>query len=348
MNPDNSSNNSGFEEKKNSEDNNDIAVSDSDLVVKKKNVFKLEQKLGTGAFGKVYLGEYNNSIYAIKTIIKKNNTKGLNRIKMGSILQRDIKHSNIVSIEKITQDTDKILIVMEYCQNGSLFDFFKKKQPIWLDIKEKISQICKAVEYLHDNCIIHRDIKLANILLDDKYNIKLADFDFSKKLNSKDELIKGVCGTDSYIAPEIISNDTYGLKADVWSLGVVIFFMLFNYLPFNWQNNIKDDNKDGNKEEYKCDSKNEKIQKMHQNIKNGNYTLPEDVDEIKKGLMKSIFITNQFERTNVKDLLNNPFFNESYTLNKEKKRSRSVIKNEDKDKHFKYCVDSMIYNVLIS
>lgn len=89
---------------------------------------------------------------------------------------------------------------------------------------------------MHSKSIIHRDIKLDNILLDGKGNVKIADFGVSKVVN-KGEVMRDQCGTPAYIAPEIIKdNGYYGFKADIWSAGVVLYAMLFGTVPFKANN----------------------------------------------------------------------------------------------------------------
>ena len=97
-------------------------------------------------------------------------------------------------------------------------------------------QIIDAIAYLHNNCIIHRDLKLANIMLDDNLNIKIGDFGLSAKINEANERKKTMCGTPNYLAPEIVERDLrkqgYSYEVDIWAFGVIAYNLLFGSSPF--------------------------------------------------------------------------------------------------------------------
>lgn len=128
---------------------------------------------------------------------------------------------------------------MEYCRNGELFQFIELQGAIEESkIRVLFYQIVQAVNYIHKNHIVHRDIKPENILLDDNYNLKLADFGFCHYYSpesTKHQFLKTPCGSLFYSPPEILASIPYdGIKSDMWSLGIVLFAMVNGTLP--WSN----------------------------------------------------------------------------------------------------------------
>jgi len=93
-------------------------------------------------------------------------------------------------------------------------------------------QLINAYKSLYENNIVHRDIKTDNIFFKDD-RLKLADFGFSKRLKYPDDLMQTSLGSPLYMAPEVLNNDVYGSKADLWSCGVILYQMLFNSLPYS-------------------------------------------------------------------------------------------------------------------
>ena len=152
-----------------------------------------------------------------------------------------MKNLNHFSIVKIldTIETDKyILLIMENITGGDLLSYIKKRNKLPEKIAKFIfKQLLVSLKYLHTNSIVHRDIKLDNILLDLNNNIKLCDFGVSKYIPDNKELLYEQCGTPAYIAPEVISGNGYqGFPIDMWSSGIVLYSLLSGDIPFKAKN----------------------------------------------------------------------------------------------------------------
>jgi serine/threonine protein kinase len=156
------------------------------------------------------------------------------------ILLRLNRHPNVVKLFETFETGRHILLVMELCAGGDLLNYVRKRKKLDEDIaKYLFKQIIEGLGYLHSKSILHRDIKLDNILLDGKGQVKIADFGVSK-LVKPNEIMREQCGTPAYIAPEIIKDQGYtGFKADLWSAGVVLYAMLYGTVPFK-ANNMPD------------------------------------------------------------------------------------------------------------
>ncbi len=193
--------------------------------------------IGQGSFSIVYKGsdEKNNPV-AIKKIISSISIDTIDEIK----IMKKLNHKHIVKLIDVIKENNDVFLIMEFCECGTLADFLNKKP-----LKEKYSQsfifqISLAIKYLFDNHIMHRDIKPQNILLSNKTFIKLADFGFAKIFNKDEEqLAQTICGSPLYMAPEIIKCNQYTIKADLWSIGVILYEMIVGKPPFKAKNHIE-------------------------------------------------------------------------------------------------------------
>ena len=204
--------------------------------------YKYGRLIGQGAFGKVNLGlnVLTGKIVAIKSFnkenLKRNNAENQNKILYETNLMKELNHKNITKILELFETEEYILIIMEYINGGNLFSFVKKRRKI----SEKTSkflfkQIIEGIQYIHSKNIVHRDIKLENILIDIKNNIKICDFGISKILQNKNQKLYDKCGTLMYMAPEIFLNKNKGFEPfplDLWSCGICLYIMLSGTIPF--------------------------------------------------------------------------------------------------------------------
>lgn len=207
-----------------------------------KQGYTIGRRIGEGGFATVNLAYYHNrnSGHVCRLackIIDKTNSPPVFLAKFShreiAILSK-IDHPNIIKIHSIIERSQQIYIFMENASNGDLLDFITKNGSISENnARIWFSQICEAMSYLHSLNIAHRDLKLENILLTKMMQIKLTDFGFAKCCTSSC-LSETYCGTAAYAAPEIIMHEPYDACAsDIWSMGVILFVLLNDSLPFD-------------------------------------------------------------------------------------------------------------------
>ncbi|KAG8189948.1 hypothetical protein JTE90_009087 [Oedothorax gibbosus] len=199
--------------------------------------FEFLKVLGKGTFGKVILcrEKGSNHLYAIKVLKKEviiakdevAHTLTENRV------LRNTNHPFLISLKYSFQTADRLCFVMEYVNGGELF-FHLSRERIFSEERTRFygGEILLALDYLHTEGIIYRDLKLENLLLDKDGHIKIADFGLCKEDISYGATTKTFCGTPEYLAPEVLEDTDYGRAVDWWGLGVVMYEMMCGRLPF--------------------------------------------------------------------------------------------------------------------
>lgn len=195
--------------------------------------------IGRGSYSKVYLGyTFNNEKCAIKLI----SSIGLNTSIRDKLLDeahilKQLNHPNIIKLYDIYEELGDIYIIMEYCEKTMLALLDEKLNET--SVKYYIKQLVDGLYYLQKKNIVHRDIKPANILLKNNI-IKIADFGFAKALDNNDIMMDTICGSPLYMAPEILYKAKYSSKSDLWSLGIIIYQMIYRKHPYKNPKSIID------------------------------------------------------------------------------------------------------------
>ena len=192
------------------------------------NNYKEIKQLGKGAFSKVVLIQKNKKIYALKKIfIKQLGKEEINNFKNEVKILSGFNSAYIVKYYDSFITKDYLNIKMEYCGDNlkSFIKGYKDKGELIEEniIKNIISQICFRLKIIHEAKIIHRDLKPENIFISKNYTTKIGDFGVSKILDSYHQYAQSMAGTFHYNAPEIEKGEKYDFRADIYSLGCIIY-----------------------------------------------------------------------------------------------------------------------------
>lgn len=195
-------------------------------------------------------------------------------------IHKKLDHPNIVKFIFNFEDNENIYILLELCEKK---DIYKQIFDIG-DIKSYMKQIISGLEYIHKEGIVHKDLKLQNIYLNNNNEIKIGDFGLSEYMNSEIT----ISGTPNYIAPEIILQSEIVNKpyVDIWSLGVILYILIYNKAPF-----IDDS-----------------INKIYKRIKNVDYHYPDDNPNPVKNLISKILKFDPKDRPTLEEIKSDPFF----------------------------------------
>ncbi|KAL7269578.1 serine/threonine protein kinase [Rhizina undulata] len=205
------------------------------------NTYELGQQLGSGHFATVYkaVEKKSGQEYAVKVFRKRRHddrarTSGLEQ-EIGVLMT--VAHPSVLRLQGAYDEEDGVYLVLELAREGELFNYIIQKGKLTEDETRTIFvQLFNGLKYLHERNIVHRDIKPENILLCDKeLTVKVADFGLAKIIG-EDSFTTSLCGTPSYVAPEILENSRarkYSRPVDIWSLGVVLYICLCGFPPFS-------------------------------------------------------------------------------------------------------------------
>ncbi|GAA99403.1 uncharacterized protein L969DRAFT_399840 [Mixia osmundae IAM 14324] len=252
--------------------------------------YSLGRVIGEGTYGKVRLAIHR--LTSVKCAIKQ-----IPRSFAPPMLTREIHHHrrlhhpHVLKLYEIVATESSIWLVTELCEGGELFDYLVERGRLSnSETRRLFGQLALGVGYLHMQNVVHRDLKLENILLDGKCNIKIADFGFGREFEQR-KLMDTYCGTTGYAAPEMIAGKKYtGPEVDVWSMGVILYSLLCGSLPF--------------------DDDEEAVVKLL--ISKGQYDLPDWLNDDARGLIQGILKVEPRDRLTITQILSHPWFTSNY------------------------------------
>ncbi|KAK7307454.1 hypothetical protein VNO77_40533 [Canavalia gladiata] len=200
------------------------------------NQLKYENKVGSGSFGDLYRGTYCSQDVAIKVLKPERiSTDMLREFAQEVYIMRKIRHKNVVQFIGACTRPPNLCIVTEFMSRGSLYDFLHKQRGVFkLPSLLKVAiDVSKGMNYLHQNNIIHRDLKTANLLMDENEVVKVADFGVAR-VQTQSGVMTAETGTYRWMAPEVIEHKPYDQKADVFSFGIALWELLTGELPYSY------------------------------------------------------------------------------------------------------------------
>ncbi|KAI8350135.1 kinase-like domain-containing protein [Blakeslea trispora] len=293
-------------------DSNELKDQQRTLPVKAIGNYTLQQSIGKGSMGKVKLATHNitGEKIAVKIVpranmqlISQSNGKSANQIAKEKAREENreartireahimmlLKHPHIIGMKDIVTQGPYFYILMDYVGGGQLLHYIVKRQRLSDRRTRQFSrQIISALDYLHRNSIVHRDLKIENIMIDKSgRNIKLIDFGLSN-LFCPERQLTTYCGSLYFAAPELLKANPYnGPEVDIWSLGVVIYVMVTGSVPFD----------------------DKSMPGLHDKIKRGHVNYPAHISDECKDLLSQIFITDPAKRIIMTDIVNHPWLN---------------------------------------
>lgn len=204
-------------------------------------------------------------------------------------IHKSLNHTNIVNFEHYFEDSENVYILLEICTNQTMNELLRRRKRLTeFEVQVYLLQMISVLKYLHKNRVIHRDLKLGNLFLSEKMEIKLGDFGLASKLDYEGEKKRTICGTPNYIAPEILEGKTgHSYEVDIWSLGVILYTLLIGKPPFETSD----------------------VKTTYKRIKINAYSFPEHVtiSSAAKSLIHKILNLQPEKRPTLDEILNHEF-----------------------------------------
>ncbi|KAK2725597.1 serine/threonine kinase SAD-1-like [Artemia franciscana] len=251
--------------------------------------YRLEKTLGKGQTGLVKLGIHcvSSKKVAIKIINReKLSDSVLQKVEREIAIMKLIEHPHVLGLYDVYENRKYLYLVLEHVSGGELFDYLVKKGRLTpKEARRFFRQIIAALDFCHSHNICHRDLKPENLLLDEKNNIKVADFGMAS-LQPEGSMLETSCGSPHYACPEVIRGDKYdGRRADVWSCGVILYALLVGALPFD------DDN----------------LRQLLEKVKKGVFHIPHFVPPECQNLLRGMIEVAPDKRMKLQEVLKHPW-----------------------------------------
>ncbi|KAI1291872.1 Serine/threonine-protein kinase PLK1 [Halotydeus destructor] len=257
--------------------------------------YKKGKFLGRGGFAKCFelIDLETNEIFAGKVIAKAQLQKSEQKEKMSQeiSIHRAVRHKHIVEFHTYFEDKDFIYIVLELCSKRSLMEMHKRRKTLSEpEVRHFLKQIGLACLYLHENKIVHRDLKLGNLFINENMELKVGDFGLATRITSSGERKMTLCGTPNYIAPEVLLKRGHSFEVDVWSLGCIVYTLLVGRPPFE-TNDLKD---------------------TYKKIRHNDYNIPSNVPAEARRLIHIMLQADPTKRPSMTEILHDPYLTSNY------------------------------------
>uniref|UniRef100_K4A6J2 Protein kinase domain-containing protein n=1 Tax=Setaria italica TaxID=4555 RepID=K4A6J2_SETIT len=259
--------------------------------------YELLRPIGSGAYSQVWLGRHRarGAEVAVKEIAMERLSSKLRESLLSEVdILRRIRHPNVIALHDSIKDHGRIYLILEYCRGGDLHGYLQRHKRVSETVaKHFIRQLASGLQMLRDNNVVHRDLKPQNILLvenNENSLLKIADFGFAKFLQPF-ALAETLCGSPLYMAPEVMQAQKYDAKADLWSVGVILYQLVTGIPPFNGDN---------------------QIQLLKNILRSREIQFPSDC-ELSHGcidLCRKLLRLNSVERLTVEEFVHHPFLSE--------------------------------------
>lgn len=205
-------------------------------------------------------------------------------------IHRSIQHDHIVRFYSYFEDDNFIYIILELCTKKSMMELHKRRKILSEpEIRYFVRQIAHACLYLHNNKIIHRDLKLGNIFINDDMKIKLGDFGLATRMEDAERKYT-LCGTPNYLAPEILLKTGHSYQVDVWSLGCIVYTLAVGTPPFETPD----------------------LSDTYKRIKENRYTIPDTLSPPLRDFIESMLKADPKQRPTMTSILNDTYLTGSY------------------------------------
>ena len=250
---------------------------------------------GKGGFAKCYeiTESKSHHVFAGKIVPKSLMIKSNQREKMTQeiAIHQTLNHRHIVGFHGFFDDSHNIYIILELCRKRSMMELHKRRKALSeCETRYFMKQILDGVFYLHQHRIIHRDLKLGNLFLNDDLQVKIGDFGLATKLEHDGERKKTVCGTPNYIAPEVLTKVGHSYEADVWSIGCIMYTLLVGKPPFETSS----------------------LKETYSRIKQVQYKTPQHISKPAMNMVANMLQLNPTRRPAVSKLMKDNFFTSGY------------------------------------
>ncbi|CAG9572300.1 putative protein kinase [Leishmania major strain Friedlin] len=255
--------------------------------------FQCGRVLGRGGFAKCYEVSDETGTYALKAVNRASleKPKTLQKLHSEISIHRRMKHKHVVEFLRTFRDRYYVYMLLEKCDHGTLMDLLKVRRFSVAETQYVMLQCLSALQYMHSECVIHRDLKPGNIMLDRELNVKIGDFGLAAELQYDGERKRTICGTPNYIAPEIIDHKSHGhsYEVDTWSLGVILYTLLVGQPPFQMED----------------------VESTYKRIRQCRYDFPANVPDNARDLITQILQSSPAHRPTLMDIRQHSFFSSS-------------------------------------